>query len=392
MNTVTMTPRERVLAALSHEEPDRIPIIIGASNTTGIKMRPYRRLKKILGIEAPDDYLYDWPELGTARVDEETLRRLNSDVRGLQDRFPTWVYERNKDRPPHAPFMDDWGGGQIEIEPDIWYPGLHPMAMATTLEEIRDYPWPDMDDPTRVARLRAEARRLRADHEHAILGAPWLLFPFERAHALQGLETFLINMTLHPEFAKALLWQIAGLCKRLMGHFLEEAGEDIDIIKIGDDLGTQNKLLISPRMYREFLKPVHADFIAFIKERTRAKVFFHTDGDVFDVIPDLIEIGVDILNPMQTCAGRMSNLLELKKRFGAKLTFCGAVDTQQILPYGTPQQVREEVRRIIEILAPGGGYLLASVHTIMNDVPPENILAMVDAAVEFGSSYHRNPL
>lgn len=201
---------------------------------------------------------------------------------------------------------------------------------------------------------------------------------------MQGLDKFLYNMVKNKDFAKALLEKIASLCKQLMGHFLEEAGENLDIIKIGDDLGTQQSLMISPRMYREVLKPIHADFISFIKSRTKAKVFFHTDGDVFDLVDDFIEIGVDILNPIQTSAGKMANLEELKKRYGKKIVFCGAIDTHRVLPHGTPEEVRQEVKRVIEILAPGGGYMVASVHTIMNDVPPENILAMADAVEEFG--------
>ena len=170
-----------------------------------------------------------------------------------------------------------------------------------------------------------------------------------------------------------------------MGHFLRELGEHVDIIKIGDDLGMQTGLLISPKMYREMLKPIHADFIAFIKERTKAKVFFHTDGDVFDLADDLVEIGVDILNPIQTSAGRMSDLEGFKQRYGKNLSFCGAIDTFRVLPYGSPEDVRQEVRRVIDLLGPGGGYLLASVHTILDEVPPQNILAMVDAVEEFGT-------
>lgn len=381
---MTLTPRERVLAAINHEEPDRVPIVIGASNATGIKMPAYRRLKQLLGYEAEERYIYDWPELGTALVDEPVLERLRADVRGVLDRFPDFVYERNRNRPPHSPFIDDWGSGQIEIEPEVWFPGVHPLAQATTIEEIENYPWPDMDDPSRVAHVREQARRLREENRYAIMGTPWLLFPFERAHAMQGLDKFLYNMVKNRDFAKALLAKITGLCKQLMGHFLEEAGENLDIIKIGDDLGTQQSLMISPKMYRELLKPFHADFISFIKSRTKAKVFFHTDGDVFDLIDDFIEIGVDILNPIQTSAGKMANLAELKQRYGKNIVFCGAIDTHHILPHGTPEEVRQEVKRVIEILGPGGGYLVASVHTIMNDVPPENILAMVDAVEEFG--------
>ncbi|MCS7039155.1 MAG: uroporphyrinogen decarboxylase family protein [Caldilineales bacterium] len=379
-----MTPRERVLAAINHEEPDRVPICIGVSNATSMKMKPYRALKALLGIEAPDAYVYDWPELGTALPDEATMRRLHSDVRGVLDLEPEHIRARNKARPPHTPYIDSWGSGQVELTEDVWFPGVHPLADATTIEEIENYPWPDMNDPTRVAHVRAQAQKLRDEGEYAIMGTPWLLFPFERAHAMQGLDRFMMNMVHHPDFAAALLRKITDVCKVLMGNFLRECGDLIDIIKIGDDLGTQSGLMISPKMYRRFLKPLHAEFIAFIKERTDAKVFFHTDGDVFDLIPDFIEIGVDILNPIQTSAGRMANLEELKRRYGQHMVFCGAIDTHRILPYGTPEEVRQEVRRVINILGPGGGYMVASVHTIMNDVPPENILAMVDAVEEFG--------
>jgi uroporphyrinogen decarboxylase len=156
------------------------------------------------------------------------------------------------------------------------------------------------------------------------------------------------------------------------------------MIKIGDDLGSQDRLMISPRMYRKLLKPIHAELIRTIKSKTKAKVFFHTDGDVFDLIGDFIEIGVDVLNPIQTSAGKMADLEGLKREYGKDLVFCGAVDTQHILPNGTPEEVRQEMKRVIDILGQDGGYMVASVHTIMNEVPPENILAMVDATLEFG--------
>jgi len=379
-----LTPRQRVLMALNHEEPDRVPIIIGTSNTTTVKIGSYRRLKSLLGIERPDRFIYDWPELGSADLDEAGLERLHGDARGVLDRFPAGICERNSRRPPHSPFIDDWGSGSIEIAPGNWSPGVHPMAEATALEEIERYPWPDMDDPTRVAHVRERARALAKESRYAIIGTPWLLFPLERAFAMQGMDRFMMNLARRPEFARALLEKIAELCKQLMGHFLDELGEDVDIIKIGDDLGMQDRLLISPKMYRQVLKPIHADYIAFIRQRTPAKVFFHTDGDVFDLMDDFVEIGIDILNPIQTSAGKMANLVELKRRYGRNLVFCGAVDSQRVLPSGTPDEVRQEVRRVINLLGPGGGYMLASVHTIMDDVPPENILAMVDEAVESG--------
>jgi len=379
-----MTSRERVLATVNHEEPDRVPIVLGVSNATGIKMKPYRELKEMVGIAAEDRYLYDWPELGTAAPDEETLVRLRTDVRGVLDLEPDWVLEQNRNREPHSDYVNSWGSGAKEVTPGEWFPMIEPLATATTIKEIEDYPWPDMDDPSRVAHVREQAATLADQNEYAILATPWLLFPFERAFAMQGMDTFLMNLAMRPDFAEALLWRIEELCKVLMGHFLDALGDNVDIIKIGDDLGTQESLMMSPAMYRKILKPVHADYIRFVKEHTEAKVMFHTDGDVFPLVDDFVEMGVDILNPIQTSAGKMANLVELKQRHGRDIVFCGGMDTSRVLPDGTPEDVRQEVRRIIGLLGQGGGLMIGAVHTVMDDVPSENILAMVDSVEEFG--------
>jgi uroporphyrinogen decarboxylase len=379
-----MTPRERVLATLAHETPDRVPIVLGPSNATGIKMVTYRQIKALAGIEAPDEYLYEWPELGTARLDEATARRLHADVRPVLDHFPAGVRGRNATREPLSPMIDDWGTGHIYAGPDDWFPGIHPLADALTLASIEAYPWPDMTDPTRFEGVRAEARALRAENLYASMGTPWLAFPLERAFALQGTDNFLANLAGEPEFAEALLGQTQALCKTLMDGFLRECGDLIDMVKIGDDLGSQVGLLMSPAMYRRMLKPIHADLIAFIRERTAAKIVFHTDGDVYDLLGDFIEIGVDVLNPVQASAGGMSDFAGLKRRFGDSLVFCGGMDTHHVLPNGTPAEVRAEVRRVIGTLGAGGGYMLGAVHTVMGDVPAENVLAMVDAVEEYG--------
>jgi len=381
---MTMTSRARVLAVLNHEPPDRVPIVLGPSNATGVKMGTYRRIKELIGVQAEDRYIYDWPELGTAEMDEATLDRLHSDVRGVLDLEPASVMERNRQREPHSPHFNSWGGGAIESEPGSWFPGIHPLENATTIEELEAHAWPDMDDPTRVAHVRARAQQLAEENKYGIVATPWLLFPLERAFEMQRMDKFLMNMAKRPDFARALLEKNASLCKTLMGHFLRECGDNIDIIKIGDDLGMNTSLLMSPKMYRAILKPIHADYIAFIKQHTKAKVMFHTDGDVLPLIPDFIEMGVDILNPIQTSAGKMSDLQALKTQFGKDIVFCGGIDTLQILPFGTPQQVRDEVKRVISVLGEGGGYMLGAVHTVMNDVPAENVLAMVDAVEEFG--------
>jgi uroporphyrinogen decarboxylase len=376
-----MNPRERVLAAIDHKPTDRVPIVLGASNATSMQMGAYRELKKHLGLDLPDRYLYEWPELGTAAIDELVLQRLHSDVRGVLDRHPESTLQANANREPGEPFIDSWGIGQIELEPGMWFPAIHPLKDAMTIEHMEAYDgWPDMNDPTRLAHVAEEARRLAEQGENAIMATPWLLFPFERAIQMQGMENFLLNMLERPEFARALVEKCADLCKQLMAHFLRELGANVDIIKIGDDLGTTAGLLISPKMYREFLKPVHADYIAFINERTSAKVLFHTDGDVFPLLEDFIEIGVDILNPIQP-VGEMADFERLNDQYGDELVFCGGVDTAHVLRSANPAEVRVETRRVMDTLGKGSGFILSAVHTITDNVPPENVLAMVDEAV-----------
>lgn len=382
---MSLSSRERVLAVLNHEEPDRVPIVIGANNTTGIKMDTYRGIKELIDVEEPNEYLYRWSELGTAKLDEKTTQHLGIDVRGVRDLEPAEVLERNEQREPGSPYINSWGSGQVQTGPGEWFPGVHPLSNADSVEDVEEYDgWPDMTDPTRVANVEERAKQLAEEGEYAIVGAPWLLFPLERAFAMQGMDVFLQNLVRNREFAEALLKKITEKCKTLMDAFLEELGENVDIIGIGDDLGTQESLLMSPGTYRNILKPIHDDYISFIKERTDAKIFFHTDGDVFPLIKDFIEIGVDILNPIQTSAGKMANLSELKEQFGDEIVFCGAIDTRETLPEGSPDDVRKEVKRVIKELGPGGGYMVSAVHTIMDEVPAENVLAMVDAVKEFG--------
>eukprot|EP00727_Mastigamoeba_balamuthi_P007761 m51a1_g3605 putative uroporphyrinogen-iii decarboxylase (402) ;mRNA; r:32344-33891 len=388
----TMTPRQRVLEVLAGRVPDRVPVVLGASNATGVKMRTYERLRGLCGLCGPrggareEQYMYAWPELGTALAEEEVLRRLHVDVRPVHDREPESVLRRMRERDPHSPYINSWGSGATEVGPDDWVPNVHPLRDATSAADVESYAgWPDMHDLTRYAGVAQRVRELRADGTYASMGTPWLAFPLERAFAMQGMDRFLENMAGAPDLAKALLRKTTDKCLELMGHFLDEAGHDgLDLVKIGDDLGTQTSLLMSPAMYRRMLKPLHAELVALIKRRSSARVFFHTDGDVLPLVNDFIEIGIDVLNPIQTSAGKMSDLAQVRSRTAGKLVLCGAVDTHRVLPTGTPEEVRAEVRRVVKALGEHGGYMLSSVHTVMNDVPAENVLAMVDEVVSCG--------
>ena len=185
---MTMTARERVLCALNHEEPDRVPIVIGVSNATGIKMKTYRGIKELIGIDEPENYIYEWPELGSAEIDEATMQRLHSDVRGVRDLHPLRTLKRNREREAHSPFIDSWGSGQTELGPDDWCPSVHPTSDATTPEDIEAYAaLHDMSDPSRLAHLRAQASKLAEVNEDAILATPWLFFTFQRAYAIESM-------------------------------------------------------------------------------------------------------------------------------------------------------------------------------------------------------------
>ncbi len=207
---------------------------------------------------------------------------------------------------------------------------------------------------------------------------------FEQAQLLRGLERWLLDLAADPEFAHALMRKLTDLMIGGLIPYLAEVGPYIDLITFSDDLGSQRAPLISPKMYRRMVKPYQAELLAAIKAHSRARIFFHSCGDVYPLIGDFVEIGVDVLNPVQVSAGAMADTARLKREFGRRITFCGGIDTQWALPHGSPEDVRAEVRRRIADLAPGGGYILAAVHCIQPDVPPENVLAMFDEAREAG--------
>jgi uroporphyrinogen decarboxylase len=188
---------------------------------------------------------------------------------------------------------------------------------------------------------------------------------------------------LNPDFVKALMSKLLEINKAATGRFLDIAGPYIQIIRAGDDIATQRGPLMSPETYRTLIKPVYGEFFDFVKSKTDAKLFYHTCGNVVDLLDDLIEIGVDIINPVQVSA--MGDTAGLKARFGDRIVFMGGIDTQRVMPHGSVEDVETEVKRRIHDLGPGGGYVVAAVHNIQPDVPPENIVAMAEATHKYGT-------
>lgn len=376
-----MTPRERVLRVLNHEEPDRVPCDMGGSDNSAIVRGACERLMKHLGL-APEPLFVTSKVMQTVKVPEALLVALGIDTRGVYD---TLLDPAAGDGDaPDGTFVDEWGVKYRRSSldsPDFYYEVVEaPLAKATSTKDLERFAWPTNYDEERAVRAGIEAKRLHEEGRYAVVGKinGTALFEFT-AIKLRGFENFLMDMALQPTFAAALLEHTLEVAIRRWEVFLKHTGPYLDLVMVGDDLASQANPLMSPKMYREVVKPFQKRYFEFLKSRTRAKLIYHSCGNVVPLIPDLIEIGVDVLNPVQVSANQMDTAM-LKREFGKDLVFWGAIDSQVVLPYGRPEEVRAEVARRIRDLAPGGGYVLSAVHNIQFDVPPENIVAMFEAA------------
>lgn len=371
-----MTPRERLLTARNHREPDRVPRDLGG-RVTGIAVAAYEALTEFFGLDE-EVRIIDYKQQ-LAGPSEEVLRRLGIDTRYIAPGSPSgWEREVAEDETGYT-YVDRWGIELRMPKEDGYYFDMvgHPLA-GLTVDDLDSYPWPDPTDPGLTDGLREEARRLSEETDYALVGEPSSSL-FERAWYLRGFQNFMMDLVTDEEFATGLLDKLLELRMAGLEGFLREVGDYIHVIRLGDDLGQQGGPLIAPPLYRRLVKPRQRGLISFVRERTDAHVFFHTCGSVVEFLPDLIEIGVDILNPVQVSARDMDPAW-LKAEYGDRLTFWGGVDTQHVLPNGTPEEVTAEARRRIEQLGDGGGYVLDAVHNIQADVPPENIVALYAAA------------
>lgn len=381
----TMTPRQRLLAALEHRQPDRVPIDLGG-NQTGIHKNAYLALIRHLGLKE-EIHLVDAVQQ-LAQPSETVLERLRVDtryVRALPGAAWKGGVTRNQRHGRNwEDLVDEFGVRWSMPEDAPYYMDItfHPLADAT-VEDLPGYPWPKGDDPARFDGLREAARNLRKETPYAVVsGISGVVY--ETCWYLRGLEQWFCDLKTNPEFCAALLDQTLRFWLDWFRLFLDEVGDLVDVIMIGDDLAGQNGPLFSPGLYRHLVKPRHKRLVQYIRSRTSARIWYHTCGACSDFIPDLIDNGVHILNPVQVSARNMDPA-ELKQRFGNQLVFWGGgVDAQHILPHGTPAQVSADVQRNLRALMPGGGYVFNNVHNIQGEVPPENILAMFDTAYECG--------
>ncbi|UCF44254.1 MAG: hypothetical protein JSV99_04885 [Planctomycetota bacterium] len=380
-----MTSRQRVRKALNHEVPDRVPIDLGGFQT-GIHKRAYSELLTHLGIT--DEITILDPVQQLAKPCEAVLERFNVDIRYVcahgPDSFKGGIEQNIRDGKLWHDLKDEFGvvwsmPDEQQLYMDI---SQHPLAEAT-VDDIGDYPFPDGSDPSRFTGVREQALEMRNETPYAIsTGIGGVVY--EYCWYMRGLERWFIDMLENTDFCEALLDQTLKFWMDYYSGFMAEVGDIVDIVMIGDDLAGQDGPLFSPDFYRRFVKPRHKKLIQHIKSLTSAKIWYHTCGGCSEYIPDLIDNGIDILNPIQISAANMEPQ-NLKDAFGKDIVLWGGgIDTQHVLSFAKPDEIREHVRRNLEIFKPGGGYVFNSVHNIQAGVPAENITAMYDAAYEFG--------
>lgn len=374
----SLSSRERVNLALSHQEPDRVPVDLGPGRQTSIYPEPYLKTGERLGLGQLEFSVS--PRNVLDGYDEKFLKALGIDFRrvSLRDVPEDRVME------PSGILRDVWGIGWMRSGA-FWSPSEHPLKDAT-IDDLQKYPWPDPTDERRFAGLREEAEFL---YNHT----PYALVAKEPSHIygvltqaiyMRGMADFFVDLALNEEFASELMEKILDYHAKLYSRFLAEVGEFVQIVHTSDDLGTQAAPYFSLSMYRRLVKPKQKSLMGHIKDKTEAKILYHCDGAIAPLIDDLIEIGVDILNPIEAAVTGMDPAV-LKETFGKRICFHGGISQQQVLSRGTAEQVRGEVKQRIGELGRGGGYILAAAQTIVPEIPAENVVAMFEAAREYGT-------
>jgi uroporphyrinogen decarboxylase len=373
--------------ALDHKEADYIPSDLGGTVLSGINNDLYHRLRKHLGMPEVDMRFSDIVQQ-IAVVDEDVRDHFKVDVRDVAPRSSaSFNIGIRDDMPDYTYFYDEWGiGWKMPKVGGLYYDMFHhPLKGEIATSDIDRYPWPDPTDPARFSGLRERARyAAEVEHQGVVIGGLCAGI-MEMVAWMRGFEDYFLDFAENTKLMEYFLDKLVELKMAYWEKALAEGENYVSAIVEADDMAGQNGMLISLQTYRTIVKPRHKKLFEFIKSRTRAKIFFHSCGAVRKVIPDLIDAGIDVLNPVQVSAAGMDSA-ELKREFGKYITFWGgAADSQNVLERGSIQQVKDDARRRIEDLAPGGGFVFAPVHNIQSTVPPENVVALWETLHEYGT-------
>jgi uroporphyrinogen decarboxylase len=378
-----MEPRDRVLTALDHREADRVPRDLAGTRYSSIHAEAYARLRPALGLPAAEITIVDTTQ-GLAHVHDDVLDRFGADVALVAGGSPSGYQREVVSDGEYERFVDEWGVVRARPIGGLYYESsTAPLKGVISAADVAAFAWPDPQDPGRFAGMAERAQHIRDVEHRAVFVGSLCAGVTEMHFRLRGYEDGYMDLAADPLLARQIMEKVTELKLAYWEKVLDEIGDLIDIASEADDLGAQHAPLFSPRTYREIVKPLHAEIVSYIKSRSKARFFLHSCGAIRDLIPDLIEIGVDILNPVQVNAAEMDSA-RLKKEFGKDLTFWGGGCDPVVMGTGTVSQVVDDVKRRIHDLAPGGGFVFGSVHNIQANVPPENIVAMFDAALEFG--------
>lgn len=380
-----MSSRERVLAAINHQVPDRVPIDLGGFQT-GIHKRAYQGLIDLLGIK--DEIVIQDPVQQLAKPCEQVLQRFRVDTRYITTRRPASfkgeIQLNERDGRRWHDFKSEWGvvWSMPDDQPLYMDALVHPLAEAT-VADLDCYPFPEGKDPSQFAGVREQAIKLRKETPYALCtGIGGVIY--EHCWYLRGLERWLMDLIENEAFCERLLDKVLTYWMDFYTGYMAEVGDLVDVVMVGDDLAGQRGPLFNPEIYRRLVKPRQKALVQHIKSMTSAKIWYHTCGCCVTYIPDLIDNGVDILNPVQIGIAGMEPAA-LKQKYGRQITFWGGgIDAQHVLPTAPPEVIREHVRANLKVFKPGGGYVFNNVHNIQAGVPPRNIVALLDAAYEFG--------
>lgn len=379
-----MNSRERVQTALNHQEPDKVPFDLGGTPMSGIHTQAYRNLRAYLGLPEVDIKVTDTIQQ-LATVNDDMAERLQVDIFNIAPRSSAKYNLAFRDEGDYMAYTDEWGIGWRKPKADGLYYDMYqwPLAPFETIEAIQEnYIFPDAADPSRYQGLREKALATIEQGKAVVVGS--LSAGISEMHAwTRGFEKYFTDFYLYPDLANYIMDTVVEMKMIYWENVLNAVGDLADVVIEADDLAGQRNLFFSPEQYRQFIKPQHTKLFQFIKGRTNAKLFYHCDGAIRPLLWDLIESGIDILNPVQKVPGM--EYAEIKKEYGNDITFWGAgVDTQRIFDKGTPDEIRDEVKRNIEIMAPGGGFICSPIHNTQATVPPENYMAMWETLQEYG--------
>jgi len=375
-----MNSRERVLTALNHQEPDRVPLYFGGTSSF-LTDTAYYKLKEYLGIHG-DVEPYRTGHTGNI-FDQRILEALDVDVR-----FVVMKIGIDVRRVDEHTILSDWGiplrkvdGYGVRTGPP--FSDIDVEKEGEVNRAIEAHPWPNPYDPRRIEGLEEYARELQKSEKAIVARSPQSASVLEYGCWLRGDTNFYIDLILHKPFVEKLLDKILDVQIQFYDALLNITGKYLDIVETAEDYGTQSSLLVSPETFREFIKPRRKKINDFIKGKCpQVKVLHHSCGAIAGIIDDLIETGVDVINPLQPKAERMDPV-RIKTQFGARTCFCGGIDMQEAM-VGDLRQVEDEVRLRIAQLAPGGGYLLCTSNHVQRDIPPENVVALFQRAGEYG--------